>query len=80
MVLSKRQRGRISGLVDAGWSARDAALDVGCCPATASKWANRDDVNDLPRPGRPRVTSAGQDASIVNIALNNRSYSGGYIN
>jgi transposase len=81
MILSKEQRGRITGLVQAGWSIRAAACDVGCSPTTAAKWVNRKrqtgDVNNLPRPGRPCVTSARQDASILNHALNNRSYTGG---
>ncbi len=65
---------------DEGYSIWAAALDVGCDSKTASKWVNkkrdRGDVKDLPKPGRPRVTSARQDTSIINHAINNRSYVG----
>lgn len=78
--LTKQERGRIVGLVEAGMSVRAAAHQVGTTPATASKWWNRyqatGNVDDLPRSGRPRVTSAAQDASIVNKATQNRTLTG----
>ena len=80
--LSEGLRGRISGLVDAGMSLREASRTVGCDGKTASKWVTRyrqnGEMKDLPRSGRPRVTSARQDASIINKAETNRSYTGKY--
>ena len=80
--LSEGLRGRISGLVDAGMSFREAGRTVGCAGKTAQKWATRyrqnGEMKDLPRSGQPWVTSARQDASIINKAVTNRSYTGKY--
>jgi transposase len=78
--LSLENRGRLTGLVDGGMSLRAAARVVGCDHKTVSKWVTRRQQNgnlkDLPRSGRPRVTSAAQDASIINKAETNRCYTG----
>ena len=80
--LSEGLRGRVSGLVDSGMSFCEAGRLVGCNRKTASLWTTRyrqnRNLKDLPRSGRPRVTSAGQDASILNKAITNREYTGMY--
>ncbi len=67
--LSAELRGRITGLVDAGMLFRATAREVGCDDKTVAKWAERNqNGKDLPGSGRPQVSSARQDASIVNKA------------
>ena len=64
---TKQERGRTVGLIEAGTSMRAAAHQVKTSPATVSKWWNRyqaqGNVDDLPRSGRPRVTSAAEEES-----------------
>ncbi len=78
--LTPELRGRLTGLVDAGMTIRDAAVAVGCSRNAAGEWIRRhragEGLKDHPRIGRPRVTSAAQDASIINKAESNRSYTG----
>ena len=78
--LTLEQRGRLTGLLDAGMTIRDVAHELGCDKNTVLLWKGRfrrgEGLKDLPRVGRPRVTSARQDASIINKAETNRSLTG----
>ena len=67
--LTPELRGRLTWLVDAGMTIKDAALDVGCSQNAAGEWIRRhragEGLKDRVRSGYPRVTSAAQDASIM---------------
>ena len=67
--LSTEQRGR---LIDGGVSIRATAVALGCEKDVVMKSISRhrqgERLKNLPRSGRPRVTSALQDASIINKA------------
>ena len=69
---TKQERGRTVGLIETSTSMRAAAHQVKTSPATVSKWWNRyqaqGNVDDLPRSGRPRVTSAAEESEQVHKA------------
>ena len=66
--LSEANRGRITGMLDTGMSVSETARQMGVARAVVRLWRERvrltDSVKDLPRSGRPRVTSANQYASV----------------
>ena len=80
--LSMPMRWRLTGMLNAGLSINEVARRMNVHKNTVQKWkAGRlagGDLNDLPRSGRPRITSANQDASIINHVENNRSFTGDF--
>ena len=75
--LKPHQRGRLLGLLEAGLSVTEVANRLGVARSVVRKWRARpNDLEDLQRSGRPRVTSANQDASILNKAITNRNLTG----
>ena len=62
------QRGRVIGLREGGASFREIAQRVKCNEGTAQrtwkKWENTKSLKNLPKPGRPRITTARQDRMI----------------
>lgn len=75
--LSANQRHRALGLLEGGVSIRQVAQRMGCTAPTIANLRRRyqetDTVNDRPRPGRQRVTSAADDRQIVLQHLRERS-------
>ncbi len=67
-------------MLEAGASINETGRRMGVTKKVVRKWRDRHrltgDVKDLPRPGRPRVTSANQDASIINMAERNMRLTG----
>ena len=78
--LSENDRSRLLGMLDAGLSLNETVRRMGVQKKTVKMWRDRfrqtGSVKDLPRSGRPRVTSANQDASIINKAESNRRLTG----
>ena len=78
--LTLEQKGRLTGLTDAGMTIRDVAHELVCNKDTVLLWKERfqrgESLKDWPRVGPPRVTSAAQDASIINKAETDRSLTG----
>lgn len=78
--LSMPMRWRLIGMLDAGLSINEVARRMNVHKNTVQKWRARrlagDDLNDRPRSGRPRITSANQDASILNNVETNRRFTG----
>lgn len=76
MRLSNEQRLRAIGQIEAGRSFKDIAADLGVHRSTICrlnhKYRETGSVNDLPRPGQPRVTTARQDRAIRLAHLRNR--------
>lgn len=74
--LSTDQRHHAMGLLEGGLSVRHVARRMGCTPATIINLRRRhqetDSVNDRPRPGRERVTTADDDHQIVLQHLRDR--------
>ena len=70
-VLTVRQRQRLCDLVAAGVTISGAAVVVGCCRQTASKWVNRGRRGEslLDRSSRPwlspRLTPAAVEEAIL---------------
>lgn len=75
--LSANQRHRALGLLEGGVSIRQVAQRMGCTAPTIANLRRRyqetDTVNDRPRPGRQRVTSAADNRQIVLQHLRERS-------
>ena len=69
-------RERATGMLDAGISTEHVARHVGCCSRAIRniriRFRTTGSTNDLPRRGRPRVTTCGQDRFIMNTHLRNR--------
>ena len=78
--LAELDHGIMMGMLEAGVVVTAFARQFGVTRKVARTWRDRynqtGSVKDLPRSGRPRVTSALQDASIVNKAVGNRLFSG----
>ena len=55
--LALEQRGRLTGLIDAGMIIRDVAQELGCNNDTVLSWKERfqrsESLKNLPRVGRP---------------------------
>ena len=73
--LTQLGRAAAAALRADGQSTADVAAKLGTTAPTVRKWAKRardtGDVSDSPRSGRPRKTSAGQDAAIVAASQRN---------
>ena len=73
-------RARAIGRIEAGESCRAVARAMGVNHKSINellrKYRNTNDVADLPRPGRPKLTTRQQDRFIVNAALRSRSRTG----
>ena len=73
---SNNLRERAIGIIDAGMSTEHVAKHVGCSSrATRNlriRFRTTGSTNELPRRGRPRVTTRGQDRYIMNTHLRNR--------
>ena len=67
---------RVIGMLDAGMSTELVARHVGCSSRAIRNLCIRlrtiGSTNDLPRRGRPRVTTRGQDSYIMNTHLRNQ--------
>ena len=67
--LSREQRLRAIGMLEAGLGQRTVARRLGCSQPAISNLARRynqtHSVNDRPRTGRPRVTTPAQDRQII---------------
>ena len=78
--LSENARWQAMGMLDAGMTINQTAREMGVHKKTIRRWKNRrqlgGNLKDLPRSGRPRVTSANQDASIINHAERKRRLTG----
>ena len=74
------ERGRATAYLEAGVPVKDVARRLGVSPNAIrklrAKFQETGDVEDLPRSGRPRVTSVRQDMSIVNKAETRRKLTG----
>ena len=74
--LSATDRGRLVGMLEAGMSIAQVARFFQCSHRTVRLWqrrfANTGSLNDLPRSGRPRVTTREDDRYIVLSHLRNR--------
>ena len=68
-------RERAIGMLDAGMSTKHVARHVGCSRRAIRnlriRFRKTGGTNDLPRRGRPRVTTRGQDRYIMNTYLRN---------
>ena len=66
--LDEVQRGRVIGLREGGASFREIAQKVKCDDETArrlwKKWKKTKSLKNLPKSGRPRITTARQDRMI----------------
>lgn len=69
-------RERAIGMLDAGMSTEDVARHVGSSSRAIRnlrvRFRTTGSTNDMPRRGRPRVTTRGQDRYIMNTHLRNR--------
>ena len=74
--ISNNLRERTIGMLDAGMSTERAARHVGCSSRAIRnlriRFRTTGSTDDLPRRGRPRVTTRGQDRYIINTHLRNR--------
>ena len=74
-ILNNLREGAI-GMLDAGMSTEHVARHVGCSSrATRNvriRFRTTGSTNDLPRRGRPGVTTLSQDRYIMNMHLRNR--------
>ena len=64
-------RERAIGMLDAGMSTEHVARHVGCS-SLRIRLRTTGSTNELPRRGRARVTTRGQDRYIMNTHLSNR--------
>ncbi|XP_072021069.1 uncharacterized protein [Amphiura filiformis] len=69
--LSENQRWLLNGMLEAGQSVSETARTLNVARSVVRKWRDRrqqpgGSLKDFERSGRPRVTSANQDASILN--------------
>ncbi|XP_072025404.1 uncharacterized protein [Amphiura filiformis] len=69
--LSENQRWLLNGMLEAGQRVSETARTLNVARSVVRKWRDRrqqpgGSLKDLERSGRPRVTSANQDASILN--------------
>ena len=66
--LTEIQRGMALGLIEAGWTYRRIAIQLNCHHTTISnlheKYLNRGIIKDLPKSGRPRVSTNREDGVI----------------
>lgn len=78
--LTELQRARATAFLDEGIGVREVARRMLCSPNAIrklrTKFQNTREVKDLPRAGRPRVTSVRQDMSMVNKAETQRKLTG----
>ena len=78
--LSENMRWRLIGMLEAGMGVNDVADELHVHRSIVHRWKTRhlagEDLKDCPRSGRPRVTSANQDASIINRVETTRSSTG----
>ena len=69
-------RERAIGMLDAGMSIEHIARHIGCSSRAIRnlriRFRTTGSTNDLPRHGRPRVTTRGQDRYIMNTHLRSR--------
>ncbi|GFV77024.1 transposable element Tcb2 transposase [Trichonephila clavipes] len=70
--LSQFERGRIIGIMEAGWSARRVARQLGRSDCVVRRcwdqWIREMSFTQRPGPGRPRQTSRREDRHIVRNA------------
>ena len=80
--LSDLDRGRAIGLLDSGLGIKAVSRFLNVTPKTirnlSAKYGATGQVKDLPRSGRPRVTTRQQDRFIINLATRNRTRTGNY--
>ena len=79
--LSENQRWLLNGMLEAGQSVSETARTLNVARSVVRKWRDRrqqpgGSLKDLERSGRPRVTSANQDASILNKVEAKRTMTG----
>lgn len=78
--LTQQSRAIAIGLLEAGTPVKAVARRVGVTPKAirklVEKFAMTGQVKDLPRSGRPRVTTGAEDRLISNVALRKRAITG----
>ena len=74
------ERGRATAFLEAGVPVKEVARRLGVSSNAIrklrAKFQETGEVKDLPRSGRPRVTSVRQDMSIINKAETRRKLTG----
>ena len=78
--LSESERRIIVGQYRAGVKQRDIAVNMHCSQSTVSrtisKFRNHQTLKNLPKSGRPKVTTPREDRSMVRYALRQRFSTG----
>jgi transposase-like protein len=82
--LSNQQRAIAIGLLQTDTPVKQVARTMNVSPNAIrklrTKFQQTDEVKDLPRSGRPKVTTPAQDRLMVNLALRSRTSTGKNVN